>query len=394
MSSILREFLKIQWLRFQIITLVVWLMSLEGFCAAYRITPLGNLGGTQGSPSAINDQGDIVGSSTLADDFFAHAYLSVNGNLTDLDPQGISSHAADISNNGAIVGAFRRMPTRSFMYSGGTISDLGAPPGAFNGAEGINNAGTIVGWIASAGMEQAYAYSEGTFKPLGTLGGSRSRALAINDQGQIVGYARTSGEEQHAFLYRDGQMIDLNIGGTESSADDINNQGQIVGTVFKTSLDPRAFFYDEGTLVDIASGRANAINNLSQVVGSSTHNRSRPYAFLYENGVLTDLNTLLPVSSGWELLNAQDINNAGQIVGTGVYGGIEIGYVLSPVAPETIPDSGPTVCLLAAASTFLFAGRRAVILALNRENLPSGGESCRCGHWSGQTRFLELRKSL
>lgn len=58
-------------------------------------------------------------------------------------------------------------------------------------------------------------------------------------------------------------------------------------------------------------------------------------AFLDRNGAWIDLNTLIPANSGWVLVNASAINNAGQIVGTGrVNGGSQSqGFLLTPHAP-------------------------------------------------------------
>lgn len=53
---------------------------------------------------------------------------------------------------------------------------------------------------------------------------------------------------------------------------------------------------------------------------------------------MVDLNSLIdPLSgTGWSLLEATDINDAGQIVGTGLYGGLTRAFLLTPV-PE--PES-------------------------------------------------------
>ncbi|MBA3439381.1 MAG: hypothetical protein H0T92_05880 [Pyrinomonadaceae bacterium] len=45
------------------------------------------------------------------------------------------------------------------------------------------------------------------------------------------------------------------------------------------------------------------------------------HAFIYGNNMMLDLNDLIPSGSGWVLSVANDINNLGQIVGTGIFGG-------------------------------------------------------------------------
>jgi probable HAF family extracellular repeat protein len=47
-------------------------------------------------------------------------------------------------------------------------------------------------------------------------------------------------------------------------------------------------------------------------------------------GSLQNLNQLLPAGSGWELLEATDINDAGQIVGYGRFQGRIRAFLLTP----------------------------------------------------------------
>jgi hypothetical protein len=54
------------------------------------------------------------------------------------------------------------------------------------------------------------------------------------------------------------------------------------------------------------------------------------HAFLWEDGEMVDLNTLIPENSGLQLVYAESINDAGEIVGIGVPPGI------SPKDVETL----------------------------------------------------------
>jgi probable HAF family extracellular repeat protein len=77
---------------------------------------------------------------------------------------------------------------------------------------------------------------------------------------------------------------------------------------------------------------AYGINDRDQVVGAANvaDDGAHLHAFLWENGVLLDLNTLLPEKSGWTLEEARDINNRGQICGTGVLNGRREAFLLTP----------------------------------------------------------------
>lgn len=46
---------------------------------------------------------------------------------------------------------------------------------------------------------------------------------------------------------------------------------------------------------------------------------------------MQDLNNLIPASSGWVLVEANAINNTGQITGYGLKGGHNHAFLLTPV---------------------------------------------------------------
>ena len=86
------------------------------------------------------------------------------------------------------------------------------------------------------GVRHAFLYSHGTIEDLGTRGGRASVATVIDNRNVIVGWAtrREKGNES-AFLYVNGQMQDLNEttvlpwNWRLSVAWDINDTGEIVG---------------------------------------------------------------------------------------------------------------------------------------------------------------------
>ncbi len=65
---------------------------------------------------------------------------------------------------------------------------------------------------------------------------------------------------------------------------------------------------------------------------------------------MIDLNTLIDPASGWILTSARDINDAGQITGTGLFDGQPRAFLLTPV-PE------PSSVLLAALAAAIVGGR-------------------------------------
>ena len=168
---------------------------------------------------------------------------------------------------------------------------------------------------------------------LGTLGGTHSQATDINDAGQVVGVSLRSDYGWRAFLWQDGVMTDLGtLGGDYSRAVGINDVGQIVGHSFTGDGTDHAFlltpedtdgngapdhwFRDSNTdgkndlMLDLGPNTvANDLNNAGQVVGHSGP-AGAERAFRWQDGILTDLGTL-----GGSTSSATAINDAGQIAG-------------------------------------------------------------------------------
>ncbi len=61
-----------------------------------------------------------------------------------------------------------------------------------------------------------------------------------------------------------------------------------------------------------------AINDGGIVVGQSTTITNDYHAFVFDGKMTKDLNKLIPKDSGWVLYEARGINNAGQIICTGM----------------------------------------------------------------------------
>jgi probable HAF family extracellular repeat protein len=186
--------------------------------------------------NAINDAGLIVG--VCEDSTGEHGFLyGSGGNYTLLNaPGAFSTYAFGMNNVGAgqIVGGYQdNTGEHGFMYSGGNYTTLPSPPGAPAGAplwaNGINDAGDIVGVYNRV---HGFLYSGGTYTFLDVPGASATIPCAINNFGQVVGtYRNATG--LRGFLYSAGTG-DYTILPTPKGASDltvygINDAGQIVG---------------------------------------------------------------------------------------------------------------------------------------------------------------------
>jgi len=322
----------------------------------YTIIDLGFLSSTDfyNDANGINNAGQVAGISTN-NDFFnnitrAFLWSSSTGivDLGTLDGKD-SSYAFNIGEAGQVVGqsynysasVFGPENVRPFLWSSGTgMVDLGSLGGSYGTALDVNSAGQVVG-VSTDSNDNARPFlwsSDTGIVDLGTFDGrTDSGAIAINDAGQIVVNAGTNNNDSRAFLRNSStDIIDIGtiFGGT-SSAYAMNNLGQVVGT-----SDDRPFLWSSNTgMIDLGGfGTATGINDLGQVVGSISGDSFYPFLWDSSTG-LVDLNTLIDPNSGWRLGGVSDINNNGQIVGTGynlnINNGQQRAFLLTPTAIPT-----------------------------------------------------------
>lgn len=336
-------------------TMLFALPCMAGQAPTYRITDLGALtppwvepGTETSSARAINNVGWVTGITGTSRYPSERAFSWRDGNMLLLEGLPGESFAYGINDFGWIVGTVGdeiANPYQAFLWYHGSMVRLGEPhppgEGIYSTAYDVNNWGMVVG--ADAGRPVLWWL--GLEMVLDALPGglASGSARAVNDLGQVVG-AVDSANGVRAVLWEHGEVIDLGDlpGGLSGSiAYDINLLGQVVGSSY-VATGMHAFLWQRGKMLDLGDlsggldfSRANAINNRTQVVGYG-YTADGTSATLWQPGFgLRDLNELIepddPLKPVTVLLEAEDINDRGQIVGSALIDGRQRAFLLTPV---------------------------------------------------------------
>ena len=329
--------------------------------SVYTATDLGTLGGEGARAFAIDDQGRVVG---VAQDEqgVVRPFVWQNGAMTFLGAQqgqafavdgsavvGVTardgeafaalwntgtpaspptllstrfSQAYDVAGTFVVGTALEGSRLRAARWQGGGEELLATPASASSQALGVEPSGRVSGTVIQADGRRAAAWTrDGALRLL--EGGA---GLAINAQGTVVGSS-----EGHAALWRDGVRTLLDSSDVQTEALRINDAGTVVGgrvgSVSSKTMHPVL----DPAHDPMSSLRALGKNGAQQITG----------AFVWERGYVTDLNATLRDAEGVDLIEARDVNSAGQIVGYALIDGVPRAFMLQPAsnrAPRATAD--------------------------------------------------------
>jgi probable HAF family extracellular repeat protein len=336
------------------------------------LTDLGVLpGGNNSFAQWISSNGLIAGASEngAIDPVFGwpevHAVLwKENGHvMVDLGtlPGGYESTPLGVNNRGQVVGgatdASSVVGGRAFLWTEDQgLQDLGTLGACCALASYINERGQIAGTSALCDTcnQDVFFWEHGNMQRIPDFGGPISNASALNNRGQIVGQSDLpGGAYAHPFLWdKKKGLKDLGLlsGGLSANAHWINDAGEIVGL---SGIQNDQFFHavlwkhgitDLGTVDGDLCSVAESINSKGQIVGGTFDCNTAAFlhAFLWENGgPMVDLNTLIPPGSNLQLIEANSINDRGEIAGQGTLpNGDNHAFLLIPCGENRGDDQG------------------------------------------------------
>ncbi|HEY6091492.1 MAG TPA: PKD domain-containing protein [Gemmatimonadales bacterium] len=302
--------------------------------AGYEVFDLGTLGGNSAKPWDLNDRGQIVGASSVANGA-THAFLWDESGMRDLGTLGHEgSEAVRINEAGTIVGTAWTKYRQSWDGPAGRSADyLGRPVGAL----WQNGLGTLldstqagpplrvlamneVGDVAWTHIDRTdgnfgWLWRNGNWQPL-FRGDRASLPYAINDRGDVVGV------DSHAAIWSDGSERDLGVLACKlysasgdcsfSAAMDINESGQVVGITNDGWASGAYHFvlWQGDTVQDLGpappgAGIVIVINERGQIAGSAGDN-----AYFWSDGN----RVTLPSLGG--MMRVAGLNDNGEVVGT------------------------------------------------------------------------------
>jgi probable HAF family extracellular repeat protein len=354
--------------------LAAFSLAISGTKAEYTIRPL-SPDGARTWAHGVNSLGHVAGewdTPGMTAAFWGDSGLRSLGYLYRPIQYCYVNNAISLNDEDQVVGYQTFRPclsstendTRAFYWALSTSSMVEiAPTSDFKNTNvsKINNTGIVVGTMSiptgTGPSQRAFRWtSAGGMTLIGTLGGATSTAVSINQAGYVLGQSMIAGDAaMHTYVLKhDGVLTPEDDFGALPAPGalpvDLNDSGQVL---FKASVDiGGGNYYDRavvasngqftqlGYLVNYGNVTPLAINSSGDVVGNALAPGYQTLAFLNHGNSFRNLNDLLPPGSGWQLQTAEDINDAGQIVGVGILNGTWRGYIMSPVAPGDVNKDG------------------------------------------------------
>lgn len=303
----------------------------------YRVTKI--VEGTQTSwghytAYALNNKGDVVGQAG------EHAFVWHQGQLTllELPKDSKSGTASDINDSGQIVGvyAIESLKKQYFFWHGGKIQNLGDAPWGI-GVPHIDADGQVLIPSLEQHTLRAIYWKNGQKKDGGAI-----VSYSFYDSSQTarmpgIGSTLSGGDDLvHWGILREESQTDSTKKRRSLSTLIYNKRGYVVSDY--PAISPRHYWLvQDGKSTDITPKNIlslipYALNEKNRIVGTMEKSAMKFNATLWQDGQWYDLNDCIEPDSGWVLTHARDINEQGQIVGSGTHNGMTCAFLLTPIS--------------------------------------------------------------
>ncbi len=204
--------------------------------AVYVFNTVNYPGSAMTDVRGLNNTGRIVGYASL-DGVNNFAFSYAGGTFSLLPPAPVPITAHGLNDAGVIVGSTFEdpLPTRAFILASGSYTIFSRPGFVNTYARAIGPSGLVTGYSEDpvAGTTSGYIYNPLTFAftDITVPGSLLTIAQGINNAGQVVGSAVLA-DGAHAFLRQtDGTLVLFRIGGYPTRARGITDTGLMTGFV-------------------------------------------------------------------------------------------------------------------------------------------------------------------
>lgn len=317
----------------------------------YRVTELVPASGyTQSEANGINDAGVVVGVSyppTINWNGMATRWTAGKPTALGIAKGGTFSMASSVNKNGVVVGegddgrpnaVVFNSKGSTFLTNGANnsyamlISDTGAIYG--NLLKGFDSKWTPVAWRVDPKKADRYLTTE--FRFVDSSGAaSECFMLGVNQKGQAFGYGWDPQVGQVPLYWSAPGTNGIVLPGPAGVLPlGINDSGMIVGMFSQDTLTlPQVWSVTTGLAIaglplpeGEVFGFASGVNNSGIIIGN---HMDKPAVWI--NGGFIDVNSNLDATgAGWEIVQLQDINNNGLIVGYGKKNNQRRAVILTP----------------------------------------------------------------
>jgi hypothetical protein len=282
-----------------------------------------NKGVVSTSIFGVNNAGDFVGAAGYNGP--NQGFVNIGGTVTEFYGSGTdNTYALGINNNDEVVGQFFDSSNNSHCFdrsSTGTITEIVYPGAVQTACTSINDSGVIVGWYENS-SNQFYSFTDnaGVFTSLDFIS-----IDGINNAGTMVGYylgPGAPGGEAYGYLASPHAMKSfstITIPKSQStSIIGVNNSNVLVGQYTNGSGQTHGMMLSGGKVTNIDDPKAQTgttfcygVNTAGTIVGVYTTSTNMTQGFMDSGGTFTDIG---PVGNVYS--EAININDSGIIAGT------------------------------------------------------------------------------